>query len=95
MDSSLFTDWRKARTSAGQCNVYCCVQACQCSMRVYATLWFLGMGSEMTLTESFPSRSDATAHALRQQSAYAGARVIVSGSVGCFTVSTTLQSLAV
>ena len=45
----------------------------------------------MTLTESFPSRSDATAHALRQQSAYPGARVIVSGSVGCFTVSTTLQ----
>jgi hypothetical protein len=48
----------------------------------------------MTLTESFPSRSDATAHAVRQQSAYPGARVIVSGSVGCFTVSTTLPTLA-
>jgi hypothetical protein len=52
---------------------------------------FSNMENQMTLTESFPSRSDATTHALRQQSAYPGARVIVSGSAGCFTVSTTLK----
>lgn len=46
----------------------------------------------MTITESFPSRADATAHALRQQAAYPGARVIVSDCAGGFTVSTTIRS---
>ena len=44
----------------------------------------------MTLTETFATRTEATAHALRQRSAYPGARIIVSSSTGCFTVSTTL-----
>jgi hypothetical protein len=45
----------------------------------------------MTLTELFPSRPEAIAHALRQQQAYAGARVLVSGTAGAFTVTTTLH----
>ena len=45
----------------------------------------------MTLTETFQSRIDAIAHAQRQQAIYAGARVLVSGCAGGFTVMTTLK----
>jgi hypothetical protein len=48
----------------------------------------------MTLTELFATRTDATAHALRQQSAYAGARILISSVQGGFTVTTSLPALA-
>jgi hypothetical protein len=45
----------------------------------------------MTLVESFPSRADATLHALRQQATYPGCRVLISGTAGGFTVTTTIN----
>lgn len=45
----------------------------------------------MTLTELFPTRIDATLHALRQQAAFPRARVLVSGTAGAFTVTTSID----
>jgi hypothetical protein len=46
------------------------------------------------LTETFPTRFEALEHAVNQQRTYRGARVLVSGSVGCWTVTTTLPDPA-
>ena len=43
----------------------------------------------MTLTETFSTRYEALDHAIAQQRAYRGSRVLVSGAPGSFTVSTT------
>jgi len=48
----------------------------------------------MTLTESFSTRYEALDHAIAQQRAYHGSRVLVSGAPGSFTVSTTLPAIA-
>ena len=42
----------------------------------------------MKLTETFPTRFEALEHAVNQQRTYRGARVLVSGAVGCWTVTT-------
>lgn len=44
----------------------------------------------MKLTETFPTRFEALDHAILQQRTYRGARVLVSGSTGCWTVLTYL-----